>query len=49
MGHSKGLLALVVGYLNTNLHKIQMPRGFPGKACWSFDFSDTLPFLKKNC
>ena len=42
VGHLNGILARVVGNLNNNFQKSQMPRALPGGACWSFDLTDTL-------
>ena len=42
LGHLNGILARVVGNLNNNFQKSQMPGALPGGACWSFDLTDTL-------
>ena len=42
VGHLNGILARVVGNLNNNFQKSQMPGALPGGACWSFDLTDTL-------
>ena len=42
VGHLNGIFARVVGNLNNNFHKSQMPGGLPGGAGGSFDLTDTL-------
>ena len=46
LGHLNSILAWVGGNLNNNFQKSQMPGELPGKACWSFDLTDTLGYTQ---